>query len=84
MTKGLMDDYRSGELSGLIYAAALSVQTVAAAANQSLRTSKHVAPSGSAALEMMRLARVLDDAAASFRAAADLAYPRAVVMQAAE
>lgn len=84
MTKGLMDDYRSGELSGLIYAGALSVQSAAACANQSLRLAKQAPPSGGAALEMKRMARLLDDAASSFRDAADLAYPKAVLMQAAE
>ncbi len=84
MTKGLMDDYRSGELSGLIYAGVMSVQAVSALANRSLNCARDVTPGGADALEMKRLARLLDDAAASFRAAANLAYPKAVKMQAAE
>lgn len=84
MTKGLMDDYRSGELSGLIFAGALSAQSVAAVANQSLRVAKQAPPSGPGALEMRRLARLLEDAAASLKAAADLAYSGPALMQAAE
>lgn len=84
MSDCLRDDYKTGELSGLIFSGALSVQVVASIANHSLRMAKKAAPSGAAALEMKRMARLLDDAAASFRDAADLAYPRAVTMPAAE
>lgn len=84
MTKGLIDDYRKGEMSGFIFANVMTVHTVSALANRTLNCAKDVAPSGADALEMKRQARVLDDAAEALRAAADLAYPKSVVMQAAE
>jgi hypothetical protein len=67
-----------------LYACELAVSPARSAANRALCLSTVTKPSGQAALDMVRHAATLEEAAAVLRQAAALAYPKPALMQAAE
>jgi hypothetical protein len=79
-----MEDYRLGELSGVLYACDVAIPPARSAANRALSLSIIAKPSGQAALDMVRHAATLEEAAAVLRQAAALAYPKPALLQAAE
>lgn len=82
MKQDPMADYYGGELSGFIYAGGVSVQSAASCANNVLRLSKRVKPTGEMAREMSRIQRQFEDAAECYRQAAALAFPAPALMAA--